>query len=209
MLITACPESRLAKLVDIVLDIGDVPEACPLGLAPSSSTAAMLAIGDALALAVMQQKNIQPEHFARNHPAGSLGRSMMKVSEIMRTGADCPTIHPDDTVKDYYEAVHQAPRRAGAASVVDADGKLVGFFTHGDLFRMIPNVEEPASVPISKVMTRDPKAAHSYTPVNEAITTLRQYRVDELPVVDEKGMLVGLLDIQDLFILGFSVFDGP
>ncbi|NOX58805.1 MAG: KpsF/GutQ family sugar-phosphate isomerase, partial [Planctomycetes bacterium] len=135
ILITGKPNSTCAKFSDAVLDIGDVPEACPLQLAPSSSTAAMLAVGDALALTVMQLKNVKPDDYAAYHPGGSLGRSLMRVSEIMRTGDDCPTLLAIDTISQYDEAVRRAPRRAGAAAVVDNDNKLVEFFTHGDFVR--------------------------------------------------------------------------
>ena len=126
ILLTGRPESKCARLADVVIHIGDTPEACPLGMAPSASTAAMLAVGDALALTVMEKKNIRPEQYAQFHPSGALGRRLMRVSEIMRTGLDCPTVHAHQTLLDYYHAVQRAPRRAGAASVVDRDGTLVG-----------------------------------------------------------------------------------
>lgn len=212
ILLTACPQSRLAGLADIVLDIGAVPEACPLGLAPSSSTAAMLAVGDALALTVMELKNIQPEHYAMYHPAGSLGRSLMKVSEIMRTGEDSPVVEVGRSLSEYYAAVLRAPRRAGAASVADKAGRLVGFFTHGDLFRLIQSAagqSPPGARPIADVMTRSPKRVRATDRVADALATMRKHRIDELPVVDEDDRVVGLLDIQDLIGQGFSVFDEP
>ncbi len=205
--VTANPESRCATLADIVLDIGDTPEACPLGLAPSSSTAAMLAVGDALALTVMELKNVQPEQYAAYHPGGALGRSLMKVSEVMRTGPDCPVVKIDGTLNDYYEAVMRAPRRAGAAAIVDREGKLVGIFTHGDLFRLRPGTVDPERTPVAEVMTRTPKTARATDRVAEALRPMQQHRLDELPVVDDDGKLVGLIDIQDLVAKGFSTFD--
>lgn len=207
ILVTANAGSHCADLADIVLDIGDTPEACPLGLAPSSSTAAMLAIGDALALTVMELKDVQPEQYAAYHPGGSLGRSLMKVDEVMRTGADCPVIGLNATLRDYYEAVLLAPRRAGATGIVDATGKLVGIFTHGDLFRLRSGTADPEHKPIAEVMTRSPKAARTTDRVATALRTMQQYRVDELPVVDDAGRIVGMIDIQDLVAKGFSAFD--
>jgi arabinose-5-phosphate isomerase len=207
ILVTANPESHCAGLADVVLDIGEMPEACPLGLAPSSSTAAMLAMGDALALTVMELKNVQPEQYAAYHPGGALGRSLMKVSEVMRTGADCPVVGLEGTLNDYYTAVLRAPRRAGAAGIVDARGKLVGIFTHGDLFRLRPGTIDPERTAIAQVMTRAPKTARTTDRVAEALRTMQQYRIDELPVVDEQDALVGLIDIQDLVAKGFSAFD--
>ncbi|MFH0983491.1 MAG: KpsF/GutQ family sugar-phosphate isomerase [Planctomycetota bacterium] len=207
ILVTANPESHCAGAADIVLDIGDTPEACPLGLAPSSSTAAMLAIGDALALTVMELKNVQPEQYAAYHPGGALGRNLMKVSEVMRTGPDCPVVRLDGTLNDYYAAVMRAPRRAGAAGIVDADAKLVGIFTHGDLFRLRPGAVDPERTRLADVMTRSPKTACATDRVAAALRTMQQYRIDELPVVDDQGKLVGLIDIQDLVAKGFSAFD--
>jgi arabinose-5-phosphate isomerase len=207
ILVTARPESRCAILADVVLDIGDAPEACPLGLAPSSSTTAMLAMGDALALTVMELKNVRPEEYAVFHPGGALGRSLMKVAEIMRTGPDCPVVPVGGTLNDYYTRVKDAPRRAGAAAVVDPAGTLVGFFTHGDLFRLLPGGIDPAHTRIADVMTRSPKTARDTDSVAAALGVMQQHRIDELPVVDAAGRLVGLIDIQDLIAKGFSAFD--
>ncbi len=209
VLLTARPPSRMAALADVVIDIGNVPEACPLGLAPSSSTAAMLAVGDALALTVMELRNVRREQYARYHPGGALGRSLMRVDQIMRTGDDCPIVGWDQSLHAYYDAVLRAPRRAGAASVVDADGRLVGFFTHGDLFRLITDADRLVDRPIADVMTRSPKRARSADRVADALNLMRKHRIDELPVVDEQDVVVGLLDVQDLIAHGFSVFDEP
>lgn len=207
ILVTARPRSRCAQLADAVLDIGDAPEACPLGLAPSSSTAAMLAVGDALALTVMERKGVQPDQYAAYHPGGALGRSLMKVQEIMRTGPDCPTVPNDGSLQDYYAAIEQAPRRAGAAAIVDGDGKLEGIFTHGDLFRLKLTSTEPARTPIAEIMTSPCKAARADDRVASALVLMRRHLIDELPVVDEQDRVVGMIDIQDLIASGFSAFD--
>jgi len=208
VLLTSRPKSRCAAMADIVLDIGDAPEACPLGLAPSSSTTAMLAVGDALALTVMKLRNVSPEEYARNHPGGALGRSLMRVHEVMRRGADCPRLTPDDPIDRYYDVCASAPRRAGAASIVDADGKLVGFFTDGDL-RRLHRAGRPLDIRMGEVMTKNPKFARENDLVAEALRIMQRYKIDELPAVDAEHRLTGLIDIQDLVATGFSTFEGP
>ncbi len=207
LLITGQPQSHCARLSDVVLDIGDTPEACPLGLAPSSSTAAMLAVGDALALTVMQIKDVKPDQYATYHPGGALGRSLMKVAEIMRVGTDCPTVPISGSLQDYYTAIEAAPRRAGAAAVVDGDGLLKGIFTHGDLFRLRGAAGEPDKTPVTDIMTSPCKSARDTDRVADALTVMRRHLIDELPVVDEGGRVVGMIDIQDLIACGFSAFD--
>ena len=208
VLLTAKPESPAAAHADIVLDIGDTPEACPLGLAPSSSTVAMLALGDALALTVMELKAVQPEEYASYHPGGALGRFLMRTSEVMRTGPDCPTVRATATLGACYEAILAAPRRSGAAGVVDDGGRLVGFVTHGDFFRLM---SKPGSCrldgPVADIMTREPKRIRLDATVTDALTIMKQFAIDELPVVDEGGGLVGMIDIQDLLTRGFSVVE--
>ncbi len=207
ILLTGRARSRCASLAQIVIDIGDVPEACPLGLAPSSSTTAMLAVGDALALTVMRLRGVKPEEYAAYHPGGALGRSLMRVHEIMRTGANCPVIAPTSTLARYYEVLEKAPVRAGAAAVVGEDKRLVGFFTHGDFVRCFHHDGDPLNIEIRDVMTTDPKFAKSTDLVADALRVMQQYKIDELPVVDDDNQLVGMIDIQDLVAHGFSVFD--
>ena len=209
ILLTARPESAAAGHADFVLDIGSTEEACPLGLAPSSSTAAMLALGDALALTVMELKAVRPDQYASYHPGGALGRFLMRAGEIMRTGANCPSVPETATLDTCYEAILSAPRRAGAAAVVDSGGKLVGIITHGDFFRMFQNRDLPADRRVAEVMTRQPKRIGSDAKVMDAVALMREYSIDELPVVDADDRLVGLIDIQDLIARGFSVFDSP
>jgi arabinose-5-phosphate isomerase len=194
-------------LADLVIDIGDVPEACPLGLAPSSSTTAMLAAGDALALTIMTLRGVKPEQYAAFHPGGALGRSLMRVREIMRTGPDCPTIHERDTVGRYYEVVQNAPRRAGAAAVVDDDGRLVGFFTHGDFVRCFGRQRDPLAVKIGDIMTAQPKCVKPDDLVADALHIIQPHKIDELPVVDADRIVVGMIDVQDLVAQGYTLFD--
>ncbi|MCP4250307.1 MAG: KpsF/GutQ family sugar-phosphate isomerase [bacterium] len=207
ILMTSKPKSRCGQLSDAVLDIGDAPEACPLGLAPSSSTAAMLAVGDALALTVMELKGVRPDQYAAFHPGGALGRSLMTVHEVMRTGPDCPSVLLSGSLLDFYTALDVAPRRAGAAAIVDEAGKLCGIFTQGDLTRLRPGSAEPERVPIADCMTAPCKSTEADDRVADALIVMRRHQIDELPVVDADDRLVGMLDIQDLLACGFSAFD--
>ncbi|MCB9849219.1 MAG: KpsF/GutQ family sugar-phosphate isomerase [Phycisphaerales bacterium] len=206
IMMTGKPRSRCGQLADVVIDIGYGAEACPLGLAPSSSTTAMLAVGDALALTVMKLRNVSPEQYAAFHPGGALGRSLMRVAAVMRTGEDCPRLAPTDPLDRYYDVCANAPRRAGAAAIIDADGKLVGFFTDGDL-RRLHREGKPLNIAMGEVMTKNPKFARDDALVADALRTMQQYKIDELPAVDAEHRLTGLIDIQDLVAHGFSSFD--
>ena len=207
ILLTACPDSVAAGYADFVLDIGQIPEACPLGLAPSSSTAAMLALGDALALTVMELKAVDPEQYATYHPGGALGRLLMKTGEVMRTGADCPTIHMSETLADCHKAILDAPTRAGAACVIDDHGRLQGIVTHGDFFRLFAAGESATKQRVVDAMTKSPKRIAVDARVTEALALMHNHAIDELPVVDADDRLVGLIDIQDLLAQGFSIAD--
>lgn len=207
ILLTARPDSQAAAQADFVLDIGRREEACPLGLAPSSSTAAMLAIGDALALTVMEVKAVRPEQYASYHPGGALGRLLMKAREIMRTGANCPSVPEDATMAVCHQVMLGAPLRSGAACVVDGKGQLVGIITHGDFFRLFDSAEPIGGRSVAEMMTRSPKCVHGESRVTDAMHIMQEHKIDELPVVDDDGRLVGLIDVQDLIAKGFTVFD--
>jgi arabinose-5-phosphate isomerase len=198
--ITGKRDSTLGRHCDVLLDIGPIEEACPLGLAPTTSTTAMLALGDALALAVQKERQWTPEEYAFYHPGGSLGRKLLKVDEVMRKGGANPLIPQDRTVKEALFAITEA--RAGAISCVDADGRLAGIFTDGDLRRHLatePNVEAET---IANVMTRNPITIAPDRLAAEAAQVLRERRIDELPVVDADGRPVGMIDVQDLLAVG-------
>lgn len=196
--ITGNPASSLARYADIVLDIGPVEEACPLGLAPSASTTAMLALGDALALAVAQRRKFDKEQYALFHPGGELGRKLMKVEEVMRGPELCPRIIGDAIVADALARIDDIPGRAGAICITDAEGRLLGIFTDGDLRRRVR--QDPAFLkgPITAVMTRNPKRIRVGRLAQEAAQVLKRHRIDELPVVDDQDRLCGIVDIQDL-----------
>ncbi|MBI4577182.1 MAG: KpsF/GutQ family sugar-phosphate isomerase [Planctomycetes bacterium] len=194
--LTGRGDSSLARHADIVLDLGPIHEACPLGLAPSASTTAMLALGDALALAVQRRRGFGPEDFARFHPAGALGRRLMTVGEVMRTGERNPVVRLGDTVKEALLAITRA--RAGAVSVVDGAGRLAGIFTDGDLRRLLAHEGSLEGRRVGESMTRSPKTIAPGRLLAEAQRVLHEHQIDELPVVDEQGRPVGMLDVQDL-----------
>jgi arabinose-5-phosphate isomerase len=207
ILLTADPDSPAAQHADHVLHIGDTPEACPLGYAPSSSTAAMLAVGDALALTLMDVRAVSPEQYAGSHPGGALGRALMQCHEIMRTGEDCPVVAASVRLSECYEAILKAPRRAGASAVVDAAGVLVGIVTQGDFFRLFKSREQAADLPVERAMTHSPKRVRQDELVMSALELMRQHGIDEMPVVDDAERLVGMIDVQDVIARGFTVFD--
>ena len=200
--ITQDARSTLGRHADLVLELGRIDEAGPHGLAPSASTTAMLALGDALALVVQEGRRFGPDDFARFHPGGDLGRRLMKVRELMRTGDRSPVVRAGATVMQAIEVMTRTPGRPGATSVVDADGKLLGFFTDGDLRRLIEQgLADPRQRRIDDAMTRNPRAIDPDTFALEALALLHQRAIDQMPVVDGDGRLLGLLDVQDLLNL--------
>lgn len=200
--ITQSRGSTLGRHADVVLELGEIEEAGPYQLAPSASTTAMLALGDALALVVQEGRNFGPEEFARFHPGGSLGRRFMRVEELMRQGDRNPAVRIGATVLQAIAVMTKTPGRPGATSVVDQHGRLLGFFTDGDLRRLLENGSDSVrELLVEDVMTVDPKAISPETFALEALAILHQNRVDQLPVVTAEGDLVGLLDVQDLLDL--------
>lgn len=201
------PTCDLARLATVALCVGDVTEACPLNLAPSASTTAMLAMGDALALAVMRRRDFAAQDFHKFHPGGSLGRQLMPVVQAMRfqAGVNLPLISTQATVEQAYaKAEADAPggRRAGALLVIHDDGKLAGIFTDGDLRRsFIKQGSDAWRQPIERFMTRQPRHLTTDALVRDAVRMVREYRIDEIPVVDPAGKPAGLIDVQDLVAL--------
>ena len=196
---TGRPESRLGQLADCVLDIGRVEEACPLKLAPTASTSAMLVLGDALAMVVLADRGFDREDFARFHPAGSLGLRLLTVAEVMRQGEELPLVTADLTIAEVQVAISRTPGRPGAALVVDGAGHLEGVFTDGDLRRVITAGDyRVLDEPVAGHMTRDPKVLHPGQLVEEAHRLLRENKKDQAPVLDADGRAVGLVDVQDL-----------
>jgi arabinose-5-phosphate isomerase len=199
IVLTGQPGSTLGRLADCVLDIGRVDEACPMGLAPTASTSAMLALGDALAMAVLAERDFGREDYALYHPAGALGRKLLRVSEIMRRDAELPLVESGAALSDALRAMGSTPGKPGAALIVDATGLLVGIFTDGDLRRLLAERGQLRSEePIDGFMSRSPRCARPEQLVEEAERMLRELRVDQVPVVDADGRPIGLLDVQDL-----------
>ena len=207
--IVGSAESELGRVASCALPIGDVTEACPLRLAPSASTTAMLALGDALALTVSQARNFGVDDFHRVHPAGGLGRQLMPVTQAMRfrAGHNLPTIARSLTVEQAYDqaeryANHAGLRRAGALLIVDDAGRLAGIFTDGDLrTALIEHGPEAWRGPIEQVMTHRPTTLTHEALVRDAVQIVRARRFDEIPVVDAEQQPLGLIDVQDLAAL--------
>lgn len=197
--ITGRPESALGRHADCVLDIGRATEACPLGLAPTASTTAMLALGDALAVVVQAERGFSKEDYARYHPAGSLGRRLMRVEEVMRSGEELPLVAPDTIVREVIVTMTRTPGRPGAALVVDAERRLLGIFTDGDLRRLLEGgATALLDQPVEQHMGREPKRVGPEALLEEGVRLLREHKKDQLPVVDAHDRAVGLLDVQDV-----------
>ena len=203
--ITANAQTQLAKHADVALPVGDVAEACPIGLAPTSSTTAMLAMGDALAMTVAHRKSFKREEFALYHPGGSLGRKLVTVGEVMRPSALAVLVRPATPVADALREMSRPGRvRTGTIVVTEADGRLVGVFTDGDLRRHV--VDDPSMLggPISAVMTRSPKTARAGDLLADVYNRIKEQKINELPVVDEGSRVVGLLHVQDVVEWGVA-----
>ena len=188
----------LARGADLVVPIGAIEEACPMGLAPTASTAALLALGDALAMTALRNRRFDREEYALYHPGGKLGRGLMKVREVMRSGEANPLVRDAAPLSEAVGVMTRTPGRPGACTVVDAAGRLVGVFTDGDLRRLVAQARVDPAAPISEVMSRDPRTVRPDAMVSDAARVLRHARVDQVPVVDAAGRPVGLLDVQDL-----------
>ncbi len=197
--ITATTESTLARFADVVLPLGRHNEADTLGLAPSTSTAAMISLGDALALTVSQRRRFTPENFARFHPGGSLGRKLSLVDEHMRPLSRCRVAPDSETVRDVFVR-HRVPgRRSGAILLTSEDGRLSGIFTDSDLAKLFEaRNERRVDEPIRNVMTRKPASAKIGTKMLEAISVMGERRISELPIVDARNFPVGMVDITDV-----------
>ncbi len=197
--LTGNRRGTLAQQADVALVYGPLEEVCPLGLAPSASTTAMLALGDALAFVLSRVRGFSREDFARFHPAGSLGRKLLKVEAIMRRGAELRLASADATVRSVFAQAAHRGRRTGAVMLTDADGRLTGFFTDSDLAKLFEHgLDAALDRPISAVMTRNPITVAVGTRVAEAVEILSRYKISELPVVNAQGEPAGLLDITDL-----------
>lgn len=198
---TGSVKSTLAKNSDFVIDTSVKKEACSLGLAPTASTTAMLAMGDALAVALLDKKGFKEKDFALFHPGGILGkRLLLSVGDIMRKGRDNPIVKEDTKVKKVLVSITRA--RAGSASVVDKKGRIKGIFTDGDLRRHLDKDPHITNRQVRQVMTKNPTVVKRHQLAAEAFQILKSKRIDEVPVVDDNSRPIGLLDVQDILKAG-------
>jgi arabinose-5-phosphate isomerase len=197
--VTRSRRSTAGRAADVVLELGEIAEACLLNLAPTSTTAAMLALGDALALVVSRLRSFQPEDFARFHPGGSLGRKLSRVDEQMRPLAACRLAPVASTVRQVLVGCSKPGRRSGAVMLTDDEGRLAGLFTDSDLARLFEHHREAAlDGPITAVMTPAPCTVASGTMLEDAVALMAHKKISELPVVGEGRRPVGMLDVTDL-----------
>ncbi|HAO31518.1 MAG TPA: KpsF/GutQ family sugar-phosphate isomerase [Candidatus Competibacter sp.] len=199
--LTGNPESTLAKAGDVHIDVSVSQEACPLGLAPTSSTTATLAMGDALAVALLEARGFTAEDFARSHPGGRLGRRLLLLlDDVMHTGEQMPRSAPEDYVRD--ALLEMSRKGLGTTVVVDAEDRVLGVFTDGDLRRALDRQVDVHSARVAEVMTRTCKTIAPGTLAAEALRVMQQYKINALPVVDSAGRLAGVLNMHDLLRAG-------
>lgn len=197
--VTSNPASPLARAACVTLDLGTTTEACSLGLAPSTSTTAMLALGDALGLVVSRLRGFTQEDFARVHPGGSLGRRLSRVVEAMRPLDQCCVAEESQTLRCIYVQSQRPPRRSGAILLTDSAGRLTGIFTDSDLARLFERKRDAAiDRPIREVMTVNPITIRHDALLVEGVKILAAKKISELPVVDHAGKPLGLIDITDV-----------
>jgi len=208
--VTSRGDSPLAQQAAITLDLGSIREACPLGLAPTASTTAMLALGDALALVVSQMRSFSHEDFARFHPGGSLGRKLSRVEEVMRPLAQCRLARQSQTLRETLVSQSRPGRRTGAIMITDEADVLVGIFTDSDLARLLEAGRDTAiDLPLADVMTRSPATITADELLPAACDMLSRRKISELPVVDQAGKPLGLIDITDIVGLEPEAVQGP
>lgn len=195
--ITGKTDSRLAEFSDMVVPMPVEREACPFNLAPTTTTTALLALGDALAMVLLDCQDFQLSDYAMNHPAGAIGRTItLTVKDCMRTGEHCASVHPGTSVRDALLAMTKA--RDGAVAIVDDADKLLGIFTDGDFRRAMTANDNILHAPIESVMTPNPISINQKQMAVEILKLLERKKIDDVTVVDDNGRFVGMVDIQDL-----------
>lgn len=198
--LVGAPGSTLARHADVVLDCSIAEEACPHDLTPTASSTAMLAMGDALAMALLTRRDFQPEDFAVFHPGGSLGkRLLLTVADVMVTGDDVPSVPVGATMR---EAIVEMAHKRGTVPVVDEERRVVGVVTNGDLMRLMEETEQVLPIPVRKVMTKDPKTIGAATLAATAINQMENHGIVALPVVDPDGRLEGIVHLHDCMRAG-------
>ncbi|MHC4547954.1 MAG: KpsF/GutQ family sugar-phosphate isomerase [Planctomycetota bacterium] len=204
---TGNEDSSLARHADCVLALGATPEACPVGLAPTTSTTAQLALGDALAMTVAKRREFSREDYALYHPGGALGRSLLRVRELMSARDVVPPAHIGTTTSDALVEAGGLGRRPGALPVVGPKGTLRGLLTDGDVRRHLLRDRAFIDKPIEEVMTREPLSVEADQLAAEAWRLMKEHNFNELPVVDARRRYIGLLNVQDFLAAGFT--EGP
>lgn len=200
--ITGQTASTLGRAAAVTIELGPLKEACALGLAPSTSTTAMLAVGDALALVVSRMRKFEREDFARFHPGGSLGYKLSKVEHHMRPLVECRVAAEVETVRQVLIGASMPGRRTGATMLVDAEGRLSGIFTDSDLARLFEHHRDhELDGPVRQVMTTDPLRVESGAMMVDAVAIIVGRKISELPVVDNDGRPIGLIDVTDVVAL--------
>ncbi len=200
---TSSNTSSLAKAADVVLNIRVPKEACSLGLAPTASTTATLAMGDALAVALLKRRNFQPEDFRYNHPGGSLGQRLtVKVEEMMSTGDAVPVVSFDDTMQQAMAVLSE--KSLGAVVVVDETRRLRGIVTDGDIRRLVVDGKDVYSTKVSVIMTEDPLCITGDVVAADALSVMQRHEVTVLPIVDKEHRLIGILHLH--YLLGKGEF---
>lgn len=194
---TGGPRSFLAKAADLVLDIGVPMEACPLGLAPTASTTATLAMGDALAVVLLQKKQFQASDFRKNHPGGSLGeRLKVKVREVMQTGEAIPSVRGDVPAVRAIEVLNE--KNIGAVLILGEDGKILGIVTDGDVRRTVAGGRTLSTLSAADIMTANPVAIDGSMLAADALSVMQRHEITVLPIVNESGELSGILHLHNL-----------
>ncbi len=191
------PESPIAQYADVFLDVSVAEEACPLGLAPTTSTAAALAMGDALAMALMERKGFGKEDFASLHPAGSLGKKLMRVGELMHRGESIPRVLESTLMSEVICEMTQ--KSLGMTAVTDEKGILVGVIADGDLRRMLQKSPDPLKLPAGRVMSRNPKTILQHELATVALSKMEEMKITSLVVIDKERMVIGVVHLHDLW----------
>ena len=198
---TGNPASTLARHADMHIDVSVAKEACPLGLAPTTSTTATLVMGDALAIALLESRGFTKEDFARSHPAGALGRRLLlHIRDIMHSGDQIPRVNETASLSE--TIVEVTRKRLGMCAITQPDGKVIGVFTDGDLRRALDSALDPHTTPITKIMTPGGKHISPDALAIEAMHMMQEYRIQGLLVIDAEGQLQGALNFQDLLAAG-------
>jgi arabinose-5-phosphate isomerase len=191
------PESKLAQYADVFLDVSVAEEACPFGLAPTTSTAAALALGDALAMSLMERKGFGKEDFATLHPAGSIGKRLLKVGELMHRGESIPRVMKSTPMS---EVIYEMTRKSlGMTTVTDEKGALAGVISDGDLRRLLQKAPDPLKLSADQVMSRTPKTIHENELATAALSKMEEMKITSLVVVDSEGAVIGVVHLHDLW----------